>query len=97
MPLYEYLCAVCGRRFTWLVGVVADASPPTCDRCGAQDSSRKPVTRVALVRTEEQALDQLAEESESGDLDDPAMMKRWADEMGSELGEDMGDEFDEFV
>jgi putative FmdB family regulatory protein len=97
MPLYDYVCAACGHKFTWLVAMVAGSSSPVCDRCKSASVSRLPVTRVAVVRTDEQALDALAEENESGELDDPAAMRRWSREMGSELGEDLGDEFDEFV
>lgn len=97
MPLFEYVCGQCGRKFTWLVGMVADPKPPTCDRCGATNATRKEVSRFARIRSEEQALDDLADPSSMGDLDDPATMKRWAKEMGSELGEGLGDEFDDYA
>lgn len=97
MPLYEYICSSCGRKFTWLVGVVADPTPPTCDRCGAQQAVRKEVTRFARLRSEEEALDAIAGPYSMGDVDDPATMRRWAKEVGRELGEDLGDDFDEYV
>ena len=35
MPIFEYTCNAChGRKFSALVGVVADAKPPTCPKCG---------------------------------------------------------------
>ena len=97
MPLYEYICESCKRKFTWLVGVVADPTPPTCDRCGAQNVSRKQVSRFARLRSEEEALDSLSDPDSIGDLDDPATMRKWTKEMGREFGEDLGDEFDEYL
>jgi len=97
MPLYEYTCRECGRRFTWLVGVVADSGPPKCDRCGATHADKKAVSRFARIRTEDQAMTDLADPDNFGNMDDPAAMRRWAKDMGSELGEDLGDEFDEYA
>jgi putative FmdB family regulatory protein len=97
MPLYEYNCQACGRRFSWLVGVVSDPTPPTCDRCGATQATKREVSRFARIRSEEQAIDDLADPDNFGNMDDPAAMRRWAKEMGSELGEDLGDEFDEYA
>ena len=97
MPLYEYICDQCNRKFSWLVGVVADPTPPTCDRCGAQKAVRKEVSRFARLRSEEEALDSLTDPDSIGDLDDPATMRKWTKEMGRELGEDLGDEFDEYL
>ncbi len=97
MPLYEYTCQHCKRRFTWLVGVIADPTPPTCDKCGATQAERKAVSRFALVRSEDDALDSLADPDAYGDLEDPRAMRKWAKEMGKEMGEDLGDDFDEYL
>ncbi len=92
MPLYEYRCGACSRKFTWLVGMVA-ASTPTCDRCGSIDAARVAVSRFARRRTDSETLDALADAMDSGDLDDPATMRRFA----NELGDGAGNEFDEYV
>ncbi len=44
-------------------------------------------------------MDDLADPSKFGDVDenDPKSVARWARKMGSELGEDLGPEFDEMV
>jgi putative FmdB family regulatory protein len=97
MPLYEYTCLECGRRYTWLVGVVADPTPPTCDRCGAVNGRRKEVSRFARLRSEGEALDALADPDEIGDPNDPATMRKWMREIDKEMGEGMGDDFDEYV
>ncbi|MDR3706877.1 MAG: zinc ribbon domain-containing protein [Capsulimonadaceae bacterium] len=97
MPLYEYTCKRCGRRFTWLVGVVASSEPPTCDRCGGQNAERRTASRFARVRSEADAIDALADTDLSGDPDDPATMRKWMREMGGAAGESLGDDFDEYV
>jgi putative FmdB family regulatory protein len=97
MPLFEYTCEKCHKKFTWLVGVVADPAPPTCDRCGATQAQRRAVNRFARLRTDDEALDALADPSAIGDLDDPASARRWAKEMGKEMGEGLGDDFDEYL
>jgi hypothetical protein len=80
-----------------LVGVVAGSETPTCDRCGAAQAERKAVSRFARIRTEDQAMQDLADPESIGDMDDPDAMRRWAKDMGSELGEDLGEEFDEYA
>ncbi len=97
MPLFEYICENCQKKFTWLVGVVADPTPPTCNRCGATQVKRKEVNRFARIRTEDEALDALSDPSAIGDLDDPSAARRWAKEMGKEMGEDLGDDFEEYL
>ena len=59
----------------------------------------KLVSRVYALKSEESRLDDLADPSSlSGlDEDDPKSVAAWARKMGSELGEDLGDEFDEMV
>ena len=97
MPLYEYVCENCRKKFTWLVGVVADPTPPTCDRCGATQAQRKEVNRFARIRSEEEALDHLSDPSAIGDMEDPRTARKWAKEMSKELGEDLGDDFEEYL
>lgn len=97
MPLYEYVCANCKARFTWLVGVVADPAPPTCDKCGATHAVRKEVSRFARLRSEDEVFDSMSDPDQFGDIEDPATMRRWAKEMGKEMGEDLGDDFEEYL
>jgi putative FmdB family regulatory protein len=39
MPIYEYRCTVCGKRFSRQESIAEhgrQASPPACPECGAQ-------------------------------------------------------------
>lgn len=96
MPLYEYRCADCRKRFTVLVGVVASDDPVACTRCGSRNASRL-VSRFARIRSEDEVLDNLADSIDVGDVneEDPASVARFMKKMGSEMGEDFGDDFEE--
>ncbi len=97
MPIFEYSCNHCRKRFSALVGVVANATPPACPHCQSDDL-KKLVSRFARVRSEDESLDALADRAESADLDDPKEMRRLMKEMASEMGDDMEpDEFEELM
>ncbi|MCD6289818.1 MAG: zinc ribbon domain-containing protein [Anaerolineae bacterium] len=100
MPIYEYYCHDCGRRVSllWRSFSEAERGTPICPRCGSRNLTRV-VSRVSMVRSEESRLDDLADPSFLGDLDenDPRSIGRWMRKMSQELGEDLGDEFNEVV
>ena len=100
MPIYEYLCLDCSKLFSCLVGVVADAEEPRCECCGGR-KLRKLISRVARVRSKDSSLEDLADPSKLGNMDDPKAMVRWAKEMGrsmaDETGEELPDDFDEMM
>jgi putative FmdB family regulatory protein len=96
MPIFEYRCDDCRRRFSLLVGVVAGTAEMRCPRCGGEQL-QKLISRFASPRSEDDALDALADPSKMGDLEDPKQMMQWMKRVGREMGEDMGDDFDELV
>ena len=98
MPMYEYRCLDCGRYQSVLVRTYADPTDLSCPRCqGAR--LRKLVSRFAVLHSDESRLEQLADPSSLGDVDedDPKSVARWARKMGEHVGEDLGDEFHEMV
>ena len=98
MPIYEYRCLDCGRYQSVLVRTYADPDGLTCPRCHGSRLS-KLVSRFAVLHSDESRLEQLADPSALGDLDedDPKSVARWARKMGEQVGEDLGDEFHEMV
>lgn len=100
MPIYEYRCAGCRRRVSiwWKTFGEAEVGQPVCPRCGGTELSRL-MSRVAVLRSEESRLDDMADPAGFGDLDedDPKSMARWMRRMSAEMGEDLGDEFGEVV
>jgi putative FmdB family regulatory protein len=102
MPTYEYRCNACRRKVTLFYKTYADydAATHTCTRCGSTDLTRL-ISRVAIKRSPISRLmsGSMDDDSMLDDLDteDPKMMGRMLREMSSEVGEDMGDEFEEVV
>jgi putative FmdB family regulatory protein len=96
MPLFEFRCEDCGRRFTLLVGMVAQPKEQACPRCGGA-RLRKLVSRFAVARSEDDLLDSVADPTSLGDPEDPRAMADWMRRVSREMGEDLGDDFDELV
>lgn len=96
MPIYEYLCSQCRKRFKLLVGVVSGTEELCCPHCSSANIARQ-VSRFARVRSEDDALDSLADEMEGVDENDPRAIKRLMKQMGSELGEDMDEEIEQMM
>ena len=100
MPIYEYKCNECQRRVSvfWRNYSDSEKGIPQCPRCQSVNLVRL-ISRVAVLRSEESRLDALADPASLAGLDenDPKSMARWMRSMGSEMGEDLGSEFDEVV
>src|SRR5690242_11092459 len=95
MPIYEYRCTACRRKVTVLTMRVSEAVDPVCEHCGSRDLTRL-LSRFAMVRSEDARLDDLTSDAALGDVDetDPKSMAGWMKKMGSELGEDLGDDLE---
>jgi len=100
MPIYEYRCNDCRRRVSvlWRTFAEVERNTPQCPHCGGTNLTRL-VSRVAVVRSEESHLEDLADPSSLAGLDenDPKSIARWMRKMSKEMGEDLGPEFDEVV
>lgn len=88
MPIYEYRCESCRKRFSKLLPIAQRDTPQTCPHCGAI-SERRLVSRVARLRTEDQMLDDLADRMEfMGDPESPSAMRQFMREMSAAMDED---------
>jgi putative FmdB family regulatory protein len=99
MPIYEYRCRKCGKRFSVLTLRVSETPDPRCEKCGSRAADRL-MSRFAMPKSEEARLEGLADPSRLGDLDesDPKSVARWMRKMGKEMGEDVGGEdFDQMM
>lgn len=99
MPIYEYRCQDCRKKFERLVLKAADASSLRCRHCGSGNATRL-VSRFTSIKSEESRLESLTDPSRLAGLDesDPASMARWLKRMGGELGEDVSrDEIDQMA
>jgi putative FmdB family regulatory protein len=98
VPIYEYRCNRCHRRASVFQRSIQATAAAACSHCGSTDLTRL-ISRVAVLRSEESHLEDLASDAGLADLDesDPRSMARWARRMGREMGEELGPEFDEMV
>ena len=82
----------------WKTFGAAEAGQPVCPRCGGTELSRL-MSRVAVLRSEESRLDDMADPSAFGDLDenDPRAIGRWMRRMSAEMGEELDGEMSEVV
>jgi putative FmdB family regulatory protein len=99
MPIYEYRCHDCRRRVSLFFRSFSDVEEePACPRCAGTRLTRL-ISRVAVVRSEEGRLDDMADPSmlDGLDEDDPKSIARWMRKMGAESGEEMPAEFDEVI
>jgi putative FmdB family regulatory protein len=70
MPLFEYRCDECGRRFSLLVGVTAERTRLRCPHCGSTKAT-KLISRIARIsRTEEPDEPDFEDEMGEEGLDD---------------------------
>jgi putative FmdB family regulatory protein len=100
MPIYEYQCTNCGQkaRKFWRTFSAVDDSTLQCPRC-AEFKFQRLVSRVAVLRSEESHLEDLADPGSLAGLDeeDPRSLGRWLRKMSREMGEEMPAEFDEVI
>ncbi|HET9313570.1 MAG TPA: zinc ribbon domain-containing protein [Nitrospira sp.] len=104
MPIYEYRCAECHKRSSFLVLSRSTESSFRCSHCQSLRLERL-LSRFASPKSEEARMESLADDSALAGLDenDPGsmerLMKRMGNEMGAEAGDDLEamDNFDEGV
>ena len=99
MPIYEYRCRKCGKRFSVLTLRVSETPTVRCEQCGSRSADRL-MSRFAMPKSDEARMEALADPSNLGGLDedDPKSVSRWMRKMGKEMGEDLGGEdFDEML
>lgn len=95
MPVYEYRCQDCQRKFSTLIGMTAEADDERCPHCGSTNTG-KLVSRFARYRNEDQRVEELADRMEAmGEPDSASEMREMIREVGKALDEDVSDEMEE--
>jgi putative FmdB family regulatory protein len=95
VPVFEYRCQACGRKFSALIGMTAEADDERCPHCGS-DQTSKLVSRFARVRTEDDRIDEVADRLESmGEPDSPSQMREVMKEVGRAMDEDVSADMEE--
>jgi len=98
VPFYDFLCLKCGRKFDEYISYAEYGKKPvTCPSCHHQQVTRR-IGRIRVAKSEERRMGDLASpEALDGIDDDPQKLAGMMRKMSSELGEDMGSEFNEVV
>lgn len=98
MPYYGYRCLNCKRRFTlYFTFDEYGKLEVRCPHCTSTQVQRR-IERIRFARSEESRLETLADPSNLDGLeDDPKALGKMMRRMGSEMGEDLGPEFDEVI
>lgn len=100
MPIYEYYCADCRRRVSVFFRTFSEASDAAA-RCPRCDGSRlrRLVSRVAVLKSEESRLDEMADSSFMAGLEneDPRALAGFMRKMSDEMGEPLDPEMSEMV
>ena len=98
MPIYEYLCLNCRKKFSYLVGVVADPGPLKCPNCGEEERLKKVISRVSRLRDEDEIFESIADESILSGVDenDPKSVASFMRRISKEMGEG-GEEMEELI
>jgi len=95
VPVYEYRCEECKRKFSALIGMTAEADDEKCPHCGSAKTA-KLVSRFARYRNEDDRIDAMADRMDlMGEPDSPGAMREAVREMGRAMDEDMSDEMEE--
>jgi putative FmdB family regulatory protein len=95
VPVFEYRCVDCKRKFQTLVGMVSGGSDTACPSCGS-GNTEKLVSRFARLKSEDDRMDEIADRMESmGEPESPSAMREMMKEVGRALDEDVSDEMEE--
>lgn len=100
MPSYDFRCEDCKKRVVLTFKTYADydTAAKVCPRCQGTRLTRV-ITRVAIGRSEESRFSSMDDDAALDDLADadPRTLGRFMRRMSGEVGEDMGEEFNEVV
>lgn len=95
MPIYEYRCAECRKRSSFLVLNRSTDTSLCCSHCQSPRLERL-MSRFASPKSEEARMESLADDSALAGLDenDPGSMERMMKRMGGEMGEEVGNDLE---
>lgn len=98
MPTYEYRCLKCSKRFDVRMNYSDYGKKEVvCPHCGSSRVTRK-IGRIRIAKSDESRLESMADPAAlAGIEDDPRAMGKMMRQMSSQMGEDMGPEFNEVV
>ncbi|MBI2886934.1 MAG: zinc ribbon domain-containing protein [Chloroflexi bacterium] len=94
MPIYEYHCNGCGKVASLFFRSFSTPIRAVCPSCNSEDMS-KLMSRPVFLKSQLQRIDEMDMGRMMGKLQnpyDPGAAARFAEEMGGEVGGDIGEE-----
>jgi putative FmdB family regulatory protein len=98
MPVYQYRCLDCQRRFEAFI-TYADYGKKQihCTHCDSENVIRR-IGRIRVAKSEESRMEAISDPAALEGLeDDPKALGRMMRKMSNEMGEDLGPEFSDVV
>jgi putative FmdB family regulatory protein len=98
MPYYDYRCLDCKRRFsTFITYSEYGKKNVSCPHCTSENVQRR-IGRIRIARSEDSRLEDMADPAALEGLeDDPRALGKMMRKMSSEMGEELGPEFNEVI
>jgi putative FmdB family regulatory protein len=98
MPIYEYRCQSCHRRFSMLNRSFSEIKEPLCTHCGSAGGTRL-ISQVTVIQSEGDFTGDMPswESMSDFDEDDPRSVARMLRRMKDDTGEDIGPEGEEML
>lgn len=98
MPLYEFICTSCHKKFTILCPISERDSTQVCLQCGSK-SAKRLVSRFKTIRSDDQIVEGLSDPTVLSGVDEnnPASLAKWAKKMAREMGENIDDEIEQMT
>jgi putative FmdB family regulatory protein len=98
MPIYEYRCRGCGRKFSVLVRNVGVGATPACTACHSGDTERL-ISSFAYHKSEATRLAEAGSPDSPGPdyYKDPRNIGRWAEKRLAELGQEVPPEVKDLI
>lgn len=96
MPIYEYRCKSCSKKFSVFFRSFSETQEPSCTHCGGVDPTRL-ISRVTFITGWSDGLSRLPswETMMDFDEDDPSSVARHLHRIKQEMGDDVGPQGEE--
>ena len=98
MPIYEYRCQSCQRKFSMLNRSFSEIKDPVCAHCGTAGGTRL-ISQVTVIKDAGEFMSGMPswESMSDFDEDDPSSVADMLRRMKDETGEDIGPEGEEML
>ena len=98
MPIYEYRCQSCKRKFSMLNRSFSEIKEPLCTHCGAVGGTRL-MSQITVIRSPNDFIGDMPSWDSMSDFDedDPRSVADMLRRMKDETGEDIGPEGEEML